>query len=114
VFTRIVAKLAALPPHTKALLALATTIFVIELALRRFAPKSAFYRRWTQVFVTIGHFWTAILLAVVYFLTVSVVSVLMRLFAGDLLDRGLKAEPSFWRAHEPNPLGPQAAAKHQF
>jgi hypothetical protein len=114
VFARIAAKLAAMPPHTKVLLALATTIFVVELALRRFAPKSAFYGHWTKAFLAVGHFWTAILLAIVYFLSVSVISGLMKLFAPDPLDRSLKPEPSFWRAHEPNPLGPEAAARHQF
>lgn len=108
------AKLAALPPHTKVLLAFATTVFVVELVLRRFAPRSAFYKRWTAAFLAVGHFWTAILLAIVYFLTVSVISGLMRVFAPDPLDRSLKPEPSFWRAHEPNPLGPEAAARHQF
>jgi ABC-type glycerol-3-phosphate transport system permease component len=108
------AKLAALPLHTRVLLSLATAVFLIELALRRFAPKSAFYRNWTKVFLTIGHFWTAVLLAIVYFLTVSVISVLMKLFAADPLDRGLTPEPTLWRPHEPNPLGPEAAARHQF
>jgi hypothetical protein len=110
----LLAKLAALPTHTKVLLAFATTVFVVELLLRRFAAKSAFYRRWSDVFLTIGHFWTAILLAVVYFVTVSVVSFFMKLFGDDPLDRSLKAEPTFWRVHEPNPLGPEAAARHQF
>jgi hypothetical protein len=113
-FEKLVAKLAALPPHTKVLLAFATTVFVGELLLRRFAKESAFYRRWTSVFLAIGHFWTAILLAIVYFLTVSIVSLFMRAFGNDPLDRGLEPEPSFWRRHEPNPLGPEAAARHQF
>jgi hypothetical protein len=38
----------------------------------------------------------------------------MRLFGKDPLDRSLRPEPSFWRPHEPNPLGPSAAARHQF
>jgi len=38
----------------------------------------------------------------------------MRLFGKDPLDRKLKAEPTFWREHEPNPLGPAAAVRHQF
>ena len=38
----------------------------------------------------------------------------MRLFGKDPLDRSLAPEPSFWRAHEPNPLGPERAARHQF
>ena len=38
----------------------------------------------------------------------------MRLLGKDPLDRRLKPEPTFWRRHEPNPLGPEAAARHQF
>jgi hypothetical protein len=38
----------------------------------------------------------------------------MRLMGRDPLDRKLDREPSWWRRHEPNPLGPQAAARHQF
>lgn len=108
------ARLAAMPIHTKVLLALATTVFVLELALRRFAPKSTFYGKWTAFFMTIGHLWTAVLLAIIYFLTVSIIAVFMKLFAKDPLDRGLAAEATFWRSHEPNPLGPEAASRHQF
>jgi hypothetical protein len=114
IFDRVVARVAASPTHTKVLLAFATTVFVIELALRRFAPKSPFYAKWTSVFMAIGHFWTAILLALVYFLSISVIAVLMKLFAKDPLDRSLASEPSFWRSHEPNPLGPEASTRHQF
>jgi hypothetical protein len=64
--------------------------------------------------MAIGHFWTAILLAGVYFLSVSVIAILVKLFAKDPLDRGLENEPTFWRSHEPNPLGPAASARHQF
>ncbi len=42
------------------------------------------------------------------------VGLVMRLFGHDPLDRRLAPEPSFWRAHEPNPLGPERAARHQF
>jgi hypothetical protein len=38
----------------------------------------------------------------------------MRLRGTDLLDREIGAEPSFWRRHEANPLGPQTAVRHQF
>ena len=102
------------PTHTKVLLVLATTIFIVELALRRFAPKSAFYARWTATFHAIGSMWTAVILSVVYFLSVAGVSLFMKLFGKDPLDRTLAPEPSFWRAHQPNPLGPRAAARHQF
>ena len=102
------------PVHTRVLLVLATTIFVVELALRRFAPRSAFYARWTATFHAIGAMWTAVILSVVYFLSVALVSLFMKLSGKDPLDRTLAPEPSFWRAHQPNPLGPRAAARHQF
>jgi hypothetical protein len=38
----------------------------------------------------------------------------MRLLGRYLLDRKIRVEPRFWRAHEPNPLGPAAAARHLF
>jgi hypothetical protein len=104
----------ARPLHTRALLTLATTVFVIELVLRRVAPRSRFYAGWTKVFQTIGRFWTAVILSVVYFVSVMVVSVFMKLRGKDLLDRALDPEPTFWRPHEPNPLGPHAAVRHQF
>ena len=105
---------AGLPLHTKVLLDLATTVLVIELVFRRVAPRSAAYRKWTAAFVVIGSVWTAIILSIVYFVSVSIVGIGMRLLGKDPLDRGLKAEPTFWRMHEPNPLGPRAASRHQF
>ena len=98
----------------KGLWIFAFSVLAIELLFRRFAPKSRAYRRWTSFFEAIGHVWTVVILGLVYFLSVSVVAVFMKLFAKDLLDRGLEAEPSFWRSHEPNPLGPEAASRHQF
>lgn len=112
--TRIEHWWAARPVHTRVLLTFATSVFVIELVLRRVAPGSRLYAGWTRVFQTIGKFWTAIILSIVYFLSVAGVSIFMKLFGKDPLDRGLQPEPSFWRAHEPNPLGPKAAARHQF
>jgi hypothetical protein len=103
-----------LPLHNKVLLTLATSVFLGELAFRRFAPRSAAYRKWTAAFVFIGSIWTAVILSIVYFASVSIVGIGMRLLGKDPLDRGLKPEPSFWRAHEPNPLGPRAATRHQF
>ena len=105
---------AARPVHTRVLLTLATAVFVTELVLRRVAPRSRFYAGWTRVFQTIGRFWTAVILSIVYFVSVAVVSVAMKLRGKDLLDRALDAEPTFWRPHEPNPLGPHAAVRHQF
>lgn len=105
---------AALPTYKQALLAVATTMFVVELILRRFARGTPLYRKWTAFFEGLGAFWSAIILSIVYFVSVAIVSVFMKLARKDLLDRRLDAEPSFWRTHEPNPLGPIAAARHQF
>jgi hypothetical protein len=103
----------ALPLRYK-LVALAAVVVVVELALRRFAPKSRFYRGWTGFFQAIGQAWTAVLLAIVYVVSVGPIGLAMRLGRHDPLDRRLDPEPSFWRAHEPNPLGPERAARHQF
>jgi len=86
----------------------------VELFFRRFAPRSPAYAAWTRFFLGLGSVWTAVLLAIVYFASVSFVALGMRLFGKDPLDRGLAPEPSFWRPHEKNPLGPDAAARHQF
>jgi hypothetical protein len=105
---------AGLPTYKQVLLVLATTLFVVELVLRRFARGSRLYARWTAGIEALGAFWSAIILSIVYFVSVAAISVFMRLFGKDLLDRRLDPEPSFWRSHEPNPLGPLAAARHQF
>ncbi|HUG54340.1 MAG TPA: hypothetical protein VMR21_12095 [Vicinamibacteria bacterium] len=105
---------AGLSPVKQGLLGLATTVFVIEVVLRRVARGTRLYRRWTSAFEALGAVWSAVILSIVYFVSVAGVSVFMRLFAKDLLDRGLDPEPTFWRPHEPNPLGPTAAARHQF
>jgi hypothetical protein len=105
---------AGLPLHNKVLLGLATTMLVVELVLRRAAPRSAAYRRWTAAIHAIGAMWTAVILSIVYFTSVSVIGLLMRAFGKDPLDRALAAEPTYWRPHEPNPLGPAAAVRHQF
>ena len=96
------------------ILAAAATLVLVELALRRFAPRSRAYAGWKAFFERLGELWTAVLLAVVYFLSVSVVSALMRLTGNDPLDRRLDPRPSFWKTHEENPLGPEQAARHQF
>jgi hypothetical protein len=111
---RVAAWLVGLPTHTKVLLALATTVFLVELALRRFAPRSLVYKRWTAFFHAVGAVWTAVILSIVYFVSVAGVSLFMRLAGKDPLDRRVGEGGSFWRAHEPNPLGPRAAARHQF
>jgi hypothetical protein len=111
--SELVGALGALPWRAK-LLVFASLVVLVELAFRRFAPASTAYKRWTAFFQAIGSVWTAVLLAVIYLLSVGGVSLAMRLRSSDPLDRGLDPEPSFWRSHEPNPLGPLAAARHQF
>jgi len=104
---------AGLPLRYK-LLALATIVVLAELALRRLAPKSRAYRQWSRFFEAIGSVWTAALLGVIYVVSVGPIGLVMRAFGHDPLDRRLAKEPSFWRTHEPNPLGPERAARHQF
>jgi hypothetical protein len=99
--------------HHKVLTA-ASLILLTELGFRRFAPRSRAYGAWTAFFQKIGSFWTAVILALVYVLSVGPVSLVLRLRGRDLLDRSLEAEASFWRRHEPNPLGLEAAVRHQF
>ena len=106
--------MAALPLHTKVLVGIATTVLVVELLFRRFAPRSAAYRRWTAGVEKVGMVWTGVILSLVYFTTVGLIGIGMRLLGKDPLDRSLADEPTFWRRHEPNPLGPTAAARHQF
>jgi hypothetical protein len=96
------------------LVGLAAAMVLVELGFRRFAPKSRAYSRWTALFQGLGKVWTAVLLAIVYVFSVGPIGLGMRLFGHDPLDRRLLPEPSFWRAHEPNPLGPERAARHQF
>jgi hypothetical protein len=105
---------AGLPTYKQALLAVATTMFVVELILRRFARGTPLYKKWTAFFEGIGAFWSAIILSVVYFVSVAIIWAFMKAAGKDLLDRRLDEEVSFWRTHEPNPLGPLAAARHQF
>jgi hypothetical protein len=95
-------------------LSLAGAILLTEIAFRRLAPASRAYARWTAFFVAVGKVWTAVILSVIYVLSVGPIGLVMRLRGKDLLDRRLDAEPTFWRAHEPNPLGPAAAVRHQF
>jgi hypothetical protein len=96
------------------LLALASLVVLVELGLRHLAPRSRAYARWTAFFQGLGQAWTAVILAIVYVFSVGPIGLVMRLFGHDPLDRRLAPEPSFWRAHEPNPLGPERAARHQF
>jgi hypothetical protein len=112
--SRLGARLAHLPTHTKVLLTFATCVLLVELAFRRFGPRSKAYARWTRGVEAVGAVWTAVLLSVVYLVSVGPVSLFMKLTHKDLLDRAAGADPTFWKAHEPNPLGALAAARHQF
>ena len=107
-------KIAAWPTHRKVLFGAAVVFFLTELAFRRFAPRSRAYARWQRGFEAVGKFWTGVILSIVYFVSVAAVSAVMRLLGKDPLDRKLDREPTWWRRHDPNPLGPQAAARHQF
>ena len=111
---RFAAKLAHLPTHTKVLLTLATCMLLIELAFRYFAPRSRAYSRWTRGIEAVGAVWTAVLLSLVYVVSVGPVSLFMKVTGNDLLDRGADGQATFWKTHDPNPLGPLAAARHQF
>ena len=57
----------------KSLLGFATTVMLVELAFRRFAPTSVAYTRWTKGFEAIGKVWTAVILSVVYIVSVGLV-----------------------------------------
>lgn len=95
-------------------LTVATLILIVELGLRYGAPKSVVFARWQAFFKAIGAVWTAVLLSLIYILSVGPIAAVMRLAGNDPLDRKLTPEPSLWRSHEPNPLGPEAAAHRQF
>jgi len=110
----ILAWFAARPPLTKGVLVFATSVVLIELAFKRLARDSRAYKGWTAFFEGIGAVWSAVILGLIYFLSVSLTSLFLKLLGKDPLDRSLRPEPSFWRTHEPNPLGPDAAARHQF
>ena len=99
---------------THKLLSFACAVLLVEIALRSLAPRSRLYAGWKATFEAIGSVWTAVLLGVVYVFPVGPIGLVMRVFGNDPLDRGLAPEPSFWRTHEENPLGPERAARHQF
>ena len=75
-------RLAGLSTRGKILVA-ASLIVAIELAFRYLAPKSPAYKRWTAFFEAIGSVWTAVLLAVIYLLSVGPMSLFNRAFGKD-------------------------------
>ena len=95
-------------------LAFATAVVLIELAFRHWAPRSLAYARWTRFFQGIGVVWTTVILAVIYILSVGPIGLVMRVTGHDPLDRRIQPEGTLWKTHEPNPLGPERAARHQF
>ncbi len=110
----LVERVAGLSLHWKIVLGIGTVILLAELFLGKLFPRSPAYRVWKAGVEGLGRFWTAIILSVVYLFSVGPVSLAMRLLGRDMLDRKVEPARSWWRAHEPNPLGPEAAARHQF
>jgi hypothetical protein len=104
----------ALPLVFRVLFPVAVTITIVDQTLKRLAPESKAYASFKHGLEAVGAFWTAVILSFVYFLSVSLVNVFLRLKGEDPLDRRLDPAPTFWKSHEPNPLGPLAAARHQF
>jgi hypothetical protein len=114
VFSSLAARIAGLPLRGKVVLGLFVLVLAVETVCRRYAPRSRFYRGWKATFEGVGAVWTAVLLSIVYVVSVGMVSLVNRLLGKDPLDRTLRSEPTFWRPHQPNPLGPKAAVRHQF
>lgn len=96
------------------ILLLATAIFLVEIVLRYGAPRSKAYARWTAAFQAVGKVWTVVLLSIIYFLSVGPVSLTLHVLGKDPLGRRPKSDASFWHRHDPSPLDPMAAARHQF
>lgn len=111
--SQVITRVWALPWQLK-LLALFVLVVGTEMLLKRFAPDSAFYRSWQRAFERIGVVWTAVILSIIYFISVAGVALFMKLLGRDLLNTGLAAQPSFWQDRETTPLSPRAAARHQF
>jgi len=110
----VVARLAALSPLRKGVLTLAVTMFLVEITLKKLAPGSVAYRRWTAFVTAIGRMWTRVILALVYFVPIFVLHVGIRLWKMHLLDKALRTGQSAWHRHDPSPLGAVASAHHQF
>jgi hypothetical protein len=108
------AKWAAAPLHSRVLMTFALCVFIAELSMRRWARESRVYAAWTRGFKAVGHVWTMVLLSLIYVIAVGPIRLGMLLAGRDLLDRRLGCRASAWRDHAPNPLGPEAAARHQF
>jgi heme/copper-type cytochrome/quinol oxidase subunit 2 len=104
----------AMPLVFRVLFPVAVAITVVDQVWKRVAPDSRGYAAFKHGLESIGAFWTAVILSIVYFLSVSLVNLFLRLKGEDPLDRQLAPAPTFWKIHEPNPLGALRAARHQF
>ncbi len=111
---RIEAWFVGLSTAKKVILGLATLMFLVEVGFRTFAPKSKAYASWTKGIEAVGSVWTAVLLSIIYAGSVGPIAAFMRLLGKDPLERKIGSDPSNWHPHDPNPLGPRAAARHQF
>ena len=110
----VLSKLAGLPVVTLGLLALATTVFLVDLALRYTAPKSRAYAAWASGLRAIGSFWTAVILSIVYLIPVGLTNVVVRTMRRDLLDREIRKEPSYWHIRDSDLRSPEEASLRQF
>lgn len=56
----------------------------------------ALYRGWMRFAHVLGVIQTFLILAIIYFVVMGVMAPLVRLFAGDLLDRRLRDRTTVW------------------
>jgi len=110
----ILTKLAGLPLLSQVLLTAATTVFVIDLALKYTVRRSRVYAVWTKGLRAIGNFWTAIILAVVYFVPIGLTHLIVRAMGRDILDREIRDESSLWRVRDLDLRSSQEASLRQF
>ena len=114
VWSAVTAWYLGLATHKRVMLALACFVLVVELVLRSVARGSAVYAAWTRFFERIGDVVSGMLLVVVYAVSVGPISLILRLKGDDPLDRKVQPGASAWHPHQPNPLGAESAARHQF
>ena len=94
-------------------LSFAIGVVLVELVLRRFAPKSRAYARWSRFFVGLGSVWTAVILSIVYVLSVGPSASRCGSWARTARPHAGARALALARAR-PNPLGRERAARHQF
>lgn len=74
---------------------------------------SVIWRGWKRFARGLGVVNTWILLSLTYFVILSVISVVGRIFGADFLDRRMKPRSSYWHKREPADLSTEAA-RRQF